>query len=250
MNNPKISIITSTFNSERYVEQCIQSVLNQNYDNLEYIVIDGGSSDGTVSIINKYIDKIAYFVSEPDRGISDAFNKGINVATGDIVGIINSDDFMMPNVLERVADEYEESYDVFRGYQTIYYPNRNTYKVESPNNKFSMPPFGNVLCHEAAFITKKMYDKVGAYKVDFKYIMDLDLFIRMNRFGAKHKFIDVGVLTFRAGGVSSIINSDCLKERRRLVVENGGSRFDAFIYVNYHRFKSWVKKIVFLVSPK
>lgn len=250
MNKPKISIITSTFNSEEHVEQCIQSVLCQNYDNLEYIVIDGGSKDGTVDIIKKYIDKISYFVSEPDNGISDAFNKGIKVATGDIIGIINSDDFMMPNVLEKIADEYDENYDVFRGYQQIYYPNRGTYKIESPNNRLRIPPIGNVLCHEAAFVTKKMYDKVGPYKVDFRYIMDLDLFIRMNKLGAKHKFIDVCVLTFRTGGASSMINNNCIKEREKLILENGGSKADAFIYVKYHQLKSLVKRIVFMVHPK
>lgn len=220
MKNPKISIITSCYNSEKYLEQCIKSIVEQGYDNLEYIIIDGGSTDGTLDIINKYRDRISYFVSEKDKGISDAFNKGIKAATGDLIGIINSDDYMMPNALNKVAAEYEEDVDVYRGYELLYYPIRNTTKAEYPNNRFGSVPIGNCICHEAAFITKNMYQKVGEYKTNFKYMMDIDLFMRMNRMGARHKFIDVCVLTFRVGGASSTMSADYIKERRRLIVDN------------------------------
>lgn len=112
---PKISIITVCYNSEKYLEETIQSVLRQNYQNVEYIIIDGGSTDNTVSIIDKYRQYITYFVSEPDNGISDAFNKGIRVATGDVIGIINSDDLLEEGALERVAQEYAPSVDWYRG---------------------------------------------------------------------------------------------------------------------------------------
>ena len=96
MKKPKISIITVCYNSEAHIEEAILSVINQSYDNKEYLVIDGGSKDGTLNIIEKYKDRIDYFVSEPDKGISDAFNKGIKAASGDIIGILNSDDFSIP----------------------------------------------------------------------------------------------------------------------------------------------------------
>lgn len=231
MKNPKISIITSCYNSEKYMEQCIKSIVEQDYDNLEYIVIDGGSTDGTLDIIKKYRDKISYFVSEKDKGISDAFNKGIKAATGDIIGIINSDDYMMPNALKKVAAEYEEGVDVYRGYELLYYPSRKTTKAEYPNNRFGSIPIGNCICHEAAFITKDMYQRVGEYKTNFKYMMDIDLFMRMNRMGARHKFIDVCVLTFRVGGASSTMSADYIQERRRLTVDNnrGGIVKDCYI---------------------
>ena len=120
MSTPKISIITVCYNSSLHLEECMQSIINQSYENKEYIVIDGGSKDGTLDIINKYRDKIAYFVSEPDKGISDAFNKGMKAATGDIIGILNSDDYMMPGVLRKVADQYEDGIDVYRGYCLIW----------------------------------------------------------------------------------------------------------------------------------
>ena len=157
----KISIITVCFNSKKNIEQCIQSVISQDYDNLEYIVIDGGSTDGTLAIVDKYKDKISYFVSEPDKGISDAFNKGIKAATGDLIGIINSDDFMMPEALKKVAAEYEEGVDVYRGYELLYYPMRKIIKPEYPNNRFGRMPIGNCICHEASFLTKKISEKVG-----------------------------------------------------------------------------------------
>lgn len=234
MNRPKISIITVSFNSAKHIEECIKSVVSQDYDNKEYIIIDGGSTDGTIDIVNKYKDKIAYFKSEPDRGISDAFNKGIKVATGDIIGILNSDDFMMPGVLSKVADQYEPDVDIYRGYCKIWNEDTNSKHDLHPNNKFKIPPIGAVICHESSFISKKRYEKSGMYKVDFKYAMDLDLFVRMYKDPSlKNKFIDVCVDTFRTGGASSSSASKLRGERKRLILENGGSKWDAFIYLLY-----------------
>ena len=103
MSLPVISIITITYNGEKHIEQTIQSVLGQTYPNIQYIIIDGGSTDQTLSIIKKYEQKLYYWVSEKDKGISDAFNKGIAKATGEIVGIINADDWYEPAALEQVA---------------------------------------------------------------------------------------------------------------------------------------------------
>ena len=112
---PKISIVTITFNSENTVEETIKSVISQDYSNLEYIIIDGASTDRTLEVVNKYRDRIARIVSEPDKGISDAFNKGIRYATGDVIGIINSDDILLPGALQAVAAAYEEGVGVYRG---------------------------------------------------------------------------------------------------------------------------------------
>lgn len=98
----KISIITITYNSEKTIEETILSIINQNYQNIEYIIIDGGSKDNTLNIINKYKTKISKVISEPDNGISDAFNKGIREATGDIIGIINSDDILNIDTLNEL----------------------------------------------------------------------------------------------------------------------------------------------------
>lgn len=241
---PKISVITVSFNSAEHIEECIKSVISQGYDNKEYLVIDGGSTDGTVDIINKYRDKIDYFVSEPDRGISDAFNKGIKASTGDIIGILNSDDFMMPDALQKIADEYEPDVDIYRGYCITWNEEAGLKYKSYPNNKFKIPPIGGKLNHEAAYISRKRYMTSGLYKVDFKYCMDLDLFVRMYRDpNLKVKFIDVCVDTFRTGGASSSSASKLSSERRRAILENGGNAFQAFVYLRYYDIR-YVAKVI------
>lgn len=108
---PKISIITPSFNQGTYIEQTILSVLEQDYPNIEYIIIDGGSRDNTVEIIEKYEQKISYWVSEKDKGQTDAINKGLKRATGDIIAFINSDDYYEPGTFRKVAAAYEKGYD-------------------------------------------------------------------------------------------------------------------------------------------
>lgn len=245
MKNPKISVITVCYNSEKHIEECIQSVVNQPYENKEYIIIDGGSQDGTLSIINKYRDKIDYFVSEPDKGISDAFNKGIKVATGDLIEILNSDDFMMPDVLTKVAEQYEEGIDIYRGYTLVWDEKRNTKRYMYPNHHFSIPPCRATICHESSFITPSLYNKIGLYKVDYKYEMDLELFVRMYKLDSlKSKMLDVCVMTFRKGGTSSASASKMRRERINLIKENGGNFFDVLIFLGYHRAR-YVVKIIF-----
>ena len=101
--SPRISVITITYNSAATIEETIRSVTMQDYPDLEYVIIDGGSTDGTLDVVQKYKDRIQVVVSEPDKGISDAFNKGVDRATGEIIGIINSDDILLPGALQEVA---------------------------------------------------------------------------------------------------------------------------------------------------
>lgn len=106
---PLISIITVVYNGEKYLEQTIQSVINQTYKNIEYIVIDGGSTDGTLDIIKKYEEHISYWVSESDKGLYDAMNKGIGVAKGELIGMINSDDWYELEAVEIMAEAYKNN---------------------------------------------------------------------------------------------------------------------------------------------
>ena len=108
----KISVITVCFNSEKTIARTIESVINQHYSDLEYIIIDGGSKDKTVEIINKYRNELSYFISEPDQGISDAFNKGIRVASGDIIGIINSDDWYENGTFKLVNEMFLQNKEI------------------------------------------------------------------------------------------------------------------------------------------
>lgn len=183
MKNTKsiVSIITISFNSAKTIEKTILSVINQTYENIEYIIIDGGSTDGTIDIIKKYQDKITYWISEPDRGISDAFNKGILASHGNIIGIINSDDWYEIDAIESVikldeqhnADFYIGAVRYYNKYNNnfIFYPDKN-YRRKI---KYYMPHMN----HPATFFKKEVYNKVGLYDVKYKYAMDYDLFLRV-----------------------------------------------------------------------
>jgi len=105
-SRPLVSIVTVVYNGEKYLEQTIRSVINQRYDNIEYIIIDGGSTDGTLDIVEKHEKMIDYWISEPDEGIFDAMNKGIKICRGELIGLINADDYYAPNAIERVVSCY------------------------------------------------------------------------------------------------------------------------------------------------
>jgi len=241
--NPKISIITISYNSERTIEDALKSFFAQSYENKEYVVIDGGSKDSTTTIIDKYKDHIGFFVSEKDNGISDAFNKGIQHCTGDIIGILNSDDMLIEGALGAIANNYDPTVDVYRGNLLYWDEKTGTKFIMRPNMNFKLIPFNPHICHGASFITKKAYDKYGVYK-DYKYLMDLDLFIRLYYGGAKFKFINKAIVIFRLGGVSSDSESLKKEERRRVIIENGGSKLQANIYVLFHKVKKVMKKVM------
>lgn len=178
----KISIITIAFNSQETIEDTIVSVINQTYKNIEYIIIDGGSTDSTLEIINRYKDKISLIVSEPDKGIYDAMNKGIEKASGELVGILNSDDFYANNeVISNISNKIEDFDSI---YADLVYVNReNTEKVirywksgdYKPNAflKGWMPP------HPTFFLKKSIYNKFGTYNLALKSAADYELMLRM-----------------------------------------------------------------------
>lgn len=230
MNKPKISIITITFNSEKTVEETINSIVSQNYSNLEYIIIDGGSTDSTLEIVNKYRDKISKIISEKDEGISDAFNKGIRLATGDLIGIINSDDILLPDALLRIAQEFELTIDVYRGNTILWNDKLNTKNREIPSMRFPIPPFFLNVCHQSTFINKQAYLKYGNYKTDFKYLMDADLLTRFYRRNAVFKYINFDVAKYRTGGVTSQSITKKKHEMYKFIIDNGGSKIDFLKY--------------------
>ncbi|MBI5401661.1 glycosyltransferase [Candidatus Wolfebacteria bacterium] len=205
----KVSIITVVFNNKKFIESAIKSVLSQTYPDIEYIVIDGGSTDGTLEIINKYRDRIAKFVSEPDKGIYDAMNKGLKLATGEIVGILNSDDFYADeNSIKIVVKEMGKSGAGCLWGDLVIVDRNNPDKVvrfwkSSPyfDGKFKTgwhPP------HTTFFVRKKIYDKYGFLNLDFKIAADYEL---MLRFLEKHKvssgYIPKVFVKMRGGGASA-----------------------------------------------
>ncbi len=228
---PKISVITISYNSSKTIEQTIKSVLEQNYSNLEYIIIDGGSKDGTVDIIKKYQDKITYWVSEPDKGISDAFNKGIRAASGEVIGIVNSDDWYLPGALKALAIEYDSSIDVYRGSILIHDEFKQLEYTYNPTMKFGLFPINVNVCHLPTFITRKAYMKYGLYNESYTLAMDLDLLRRFYRNGAVFKRINAVLGKFNVGGVSTTAGLDrAFKERELVILNNGGNKLIVLVY--------------------
>ncbi len=200
---PKISIITIVFNGFDQIKLTIESVLNQNYGHLEYIIIDGASTDCTQQVIERYLSSISYFASEKDNGISDAFNKGISKSTGDLIGLLNAGDVLCPNVLHSIANAYlEDSYTdkllVLHGKIQMGIPNGKVYSpFKLTTFKFQMP-----IWHPTIFVSKEVYKKFR-YSSDYKIAMDYDLFSRVYNSGAHFKFINETIVSMDTNGLSN-----------------------------------------------
>lgn len=248
--NPKISIITITYNSEKTLEETIQSVVSQNYDNLEYLIIDGGSKDKTLDIVNRYKDKIDVVISEPDKGISDAFNKGIRNATGEIIGIINSDDLLLPNALNSLAENYETGVDVYRGNTIVWNDIKGTKTRTFPRMKFNVNSLNmGGVCHQSTFINNSAYKLYGTFNDKLKFMMDVDLLIRLYEKGAKFKYVDADLAISRMGGVTDKYSFWFKKnEVYDIVITNGGLKFIAFIktvkFIIYQSLKKFLVDII------
>lgn len=241
----KISIITITYNSERTLEQTIKSVVEQGYNNLEYIIIDGGSKDGTLDIVNRYKEKIAFVVSEKDKGISDAFNKGIRKATGDIIGIINSDDLLADYALENLSKAYQEDVDVYRGNLLIWDETSGKQYINIPTMHFNIERNLLSVCHPSTFINKKAYEKWGLYDIEMRYMMDADILFRFYRGGAKFKYVDKNLAVFRLGGVTSDDWKKKIPEFKKVLMVNGASRFTISKKILVYNIKNRIKDILF-----
>ena len=234
----KISIITITYNSSKTVEETIKSVISQDYADYEYIIIDGGSTDGTIEIVNKYMDKISYFVSEKDNGICDAFNKGIVAAKGDIVGIINSDDMLYPGALQSVAKAYEIGVDIIYGNGIRLYENGKQEAYVPKPLKFMK--YGMALVHPSTFVTKKAYEKYGTFDSEYKGCMDRELILRMQAGGAKFKRISDILSIYRMGGFSDENYLKVVaKERDKLSIMYGAN--PVLVYFNAIKVKLKMK---------
>ncbi len=207
----KISIITVCLNSEQTIEQTIQSVVNQKDDNCEYIIVDGASKDNTLAIIGKYKDVIDKVVSEPDGGIYDAMNKGIALASGEIIGIINSDDWYEPEVFTAVRKCFQDSNaDIVYGNLNLIYPDGNQYilkpgDIEKLRYQMEVP-------HPTVFIKREIYKKFGGFSTTYDISSDYDLVLRLYVNGVKFEHLDKVIANFRMGGISNRKEEKCIEE--------------------------------------
>ncbi len=225
----KISIITVCYNSEKTIRDTIESVLSQDHPDIEYIVIDGLSDDNTIDIVNEYSEKITKIISEPDEGIYDAMNKGVKYSTGDIIGILNSDDFFEnPFVISDVIKHFKSNPTVsFIFGDVVFVDPLNTENItrfySSEKFKGWKLRFGWMPPHPATFIKKAVYEKIGNYAVDYKISADYELFVRMLMVhNLAYSRIDKVLVRMRAGGVSTsgiksilLLNSEIVKACKR-----------------------------------
>jgi glycosyltransferase involved in cell wall biosynthesis len=222
MTTPLVSIITVVYNGERYLEQAILSVLGQSYRNIQYIVIDGGSTDGTLAIIQKYAAGIATWISEKDQGISDAFNKGIARCDGEIIGILNADDWYEPEAVA-LAVQHLKTADCAFGDIRLWRDEKMDSVVKGNIGQLDNEM---TLNHPTVFIRKRCYDVYGGFDLRYRCAMDYDLLLRLKVNNCRFAYIPRVLANMRWGGMSDAqwllgcretlgIKNNYLPERKR-----------------------------------
>jgi glycosyltransferase involved in cell wall biosynthesis len=242
MNNLSVSIITVSYNSIRTIENTIKSVLSQSYQNIEYIIIDGSSTDGTIELIQSFGKSITKFISQPDNGIYEAINNGIKIATGDIIGILNSDDFFYDNfVIEKVVKEFvDNEIEAVIGDVQFVDSNKISKIVRYYSSKKFNPQrfrFGFMPAHPSFYTRRELFNDLGYYKPEYKIAGDFELLIRFlytNRI--KYKYLEMPFVSMRTGGVSNksfysyyILNKEIVRACR----ENGIRTNYLLVYSKY-----------------
>jgi len=198
---PRVSIVTPSYNQGEFIEETIRSVLLQGYPNLEYIIMDGGSTDGTVEIIRGYESHLAYWVSEPDEGQTQAINKGFRMCTGDLVAWQNSDDYYLPGAFEKIADAYEaREADVYFGHK--YNVNRDGHIVRpmcyTPYSLTANVYEGSVIANQSAFWRRELFDRLGYLDQSLHYAMDYEFFLRLGLNGCRFSLVNDFLGCYRA----------------------------------------------------
>ena len=244
---PLVSIVTVVFNGEKYLEETIRSVINQSYDNVEYIIIDGGSNDGTVDIIGKYEDKIDYWVSEADGGIYDAMNKGIATCSGEIIGIVNADDVIYNRTLSHVVSMMRKypnvryvygTVDLATGEGDVYGHMRPLTEKELNKRLYSEMPFP----HPSLYVKSNVYKEIGLYNSAYRLSADYDFVLTLIEKKIRKVELLQSVGFFRDGGQSGEIQS--FLENKNILLEHNVNI--AIVYKNFLKsyFKMTVRKIV------
>jgi glycosyltransferase involved in cell wall biosynthesis len=247
----KISIITVVWNNKETIKDAIDSVLSQTYKKIEYIIIDGASTDGTVKIIQSYGDKITKFVSQKDKGLYDAMNKGINLATGDIVGILNSDDVYLDiNVIQNVIDVFEKK-KVDSAYGDLYYVDENNLSkvsrywkssdfVQGSFSKGWHPP------HPTFFVKKEIYNKYGIFDDNNKISADFELMLRfLERFKISTTYLPQVIVKMREGGASNQSIKNIIKGNLNILkaFDENNIKVNKFTYLFYRFIPKILQKL-------
>ncbi len=209
---PTITVITVCYDAETYIEQTIQSVIAQSYPEIEYIIVDGASTDGTLGIIEKYAEKIAKWMSEPDQGIADAMNKGLALASGDLILLLHADDYLVdPGVLDAAVSQMTGDWDIYAF--DINFDRSGTSYRRRPRPFDWRMNFKTGLLHQGVFCRRGLFDEIGPFDTRFEIAMDYEFFLRACRRGAKLKLIDLPLTVMRDTGVGSRTDWPSLRQR-------------------------------------
>jgi len=239
VNKPVFSIITVSYNSVDFIHSAIESVLEQDFESVEYIIVDGGSTDGTVEIVRSFGEQITKFISEPDKGIYDAMNKGLALATGEVIGVLNSDDFYPhADVLAQVAESFTANSGVqmVLGNLDFVQPDNLTRPVRFYSSFLFSPwkmRYGFMPAHPATFIKSSAYQALGGYKLGYKIGADFEWFVRalvLQRL--PYAKINKTLVRMREGGVStSGLNSYWVSSMEQLRALRENDVYSNFLFV-------------------
>jgi len=249
----KISIITPSLNQDKFIEECILSVRNQSYANKEHIIIDGGSSDGTLSILKKYSDSI-YWISELDRGQSDAINKGFRMASGDLIGWLNADDIYEPNIFGTVSDYFNRNPEIdmlYGDFKLINESGETIRLIQEYNFDYKALKFGiNSIAGQAVFFKKSILKNTGFLDINLHYAMDYELWTRISKdFNIQH--IPQVLGNFRLySNCKSVAHPEKTKKEMDIILKRiHGKLGIKFYLVNlYYRYKRKIIKTLRLFA--
>lgn len=233
----KISLITVTYNSAGSLRDTIESILRQTYKDVEYIIVDGLSQDGTVDIVREYEQVFGgrmRWISEKDKGLYDAMNKGIGMATGDVVGILNSDDFFTSDtVLQSVVEGFSDDIDAVYGDIHFVRPSDLSKSVRYYSSRNFRPwalRFGYMPAHPSFYARRELFEKYGVYSLNYRLAADYEMMVRLFRKAKiRYKYLPVDMVTMRTGGVST----RSIKNRLQLTVEDAKACRENGMYSNF-----------------
>ncbi len=256
VSKSKISIITVCYQADNTLEQTIQSVLAQTHDNIEYLLIDGASTDNTPQILEKYSDQIDIIISEKDKGIYDAMNKGIKLATGDIIGFLNADDLFMHNkVLENIEKILSDpSIDACYADLVYFKVNEGLEKISRyfKSSPFKLGDFGKGWCppHPTFYVRKSVYQKLGGFNLDYKMGNDVELMMRfLEKENIVAQYLPEVLVKMRLGGVSNQSVRNIYEQNKNILVaaKNLDIHINPLLFILY-KVIDRIKQ--FIIKPK
>ncbi len=245
-DRPLVSVVTVVYNGEKQIEATLQSIFSQTYQNIESVIIDGGSSDHTLEIIKKYQNNISFWLSEPDRGIAHAWNKGLERCSGDIVGILNVGDSYHPEAIRLAVEEFQKNQDVgfvFGDMLVCNEKGKPRYKIKGNINYLENIDYEMAFVpHPTVFVKRSIYETEGLYDESYQLAMDYEFLLRITKRGIVGRYIPDILTTMSLGGASDQKYRQCYKEMMQISVAHGYNKKLALVRYYYNFMKTFLRK--------